>query len=407
MPHTRRDVAAAVPSAVPSARRRFGFALLTYAFVAVMIGTTLPTPMYALYADRMHFTVVTTTVIFATYAVGVLVALLAFGRWSDAVGRRPMLLAGVGCALASAVLFLFAHSVPELLVARVLSGLSAGLFTGTATAAVIEAAPQSWRSRAAAVATVANIGGLGLGPLIAGILVQYAPAPLYLSFGVHIVLMLLAGGAVLFAAETSERQGKIGVQRLAIPPETRAVFYTAVTAAFAGFAVTGLFTAVAPSFVSGVIGIGNHAVAGLIVSSVFAASAVAQLLAIRIPSARAVAVGCALLVVGMAMLAVALHFSSLVGLIAAAVVAGVGQGMSFGRGLAAVSERTPPERRAEVSSTYFVIAYIAISVPVIGEGVASQAWGLRTAGVTFAIAVAVLSAVCLVAVLLQERANKI
>lgn len=392
---------------MPTARRRYAFALLTYAFAAVMIGTTLPTPMYALYADRMHFAVLTTTVIYATYAAGVLFALLAFGRWSDAIGRRPMLLAGVVAALISAVMFLLAHSVPELLVARVLSGLSAGLFTGTATAAVIEAAPESWRSRAAAVATVANIGGLGLGPLIAGILVQYAPAPLALSFIVHIVLMLLAAGAVLFAAETSSREGKIGLQRLSVPPQTRAVFVTAVTASFAGFSVTGLFAAVAPSFVSNVIGIENHAVAGLIVSSLFAASAAAQILGIRIPPARAVAGGCALLVLGMLMLAAALHFSSLPGLIAAALVAGVGQGISFGRGLAAVSAQTPPERRAEVSSTFFVITYIAISLPVIGEGLASQHWGLRTAGVTFALAVAVLSTICLAAVLLQERNNTI
>lgn len=372
-----------------------------------MIGTTLPTPMYALYADRMHFAVFTTTVIYATYAGGVLFALLVFGRWSDAIGRRPMLLAGAACALISAVIFLFAHSVPELLVARVLSGLSAGLFTGTATAAVIEAAPESWRTKAAAVATVANIGGLGLGPLIAGVLVQYAPAPLELSFIVHIVLILLAAGAVLFAAETSVRNGSIGFQRLSVPPQTRAVFATASTAAFAGFAVTGLFTAVAPAFVSEVIGIGNHAVAGLIVASVFAASAVAQILAIRFPPARAVAVGCAILVVGMLILAAALHFSSLIALVVAAVVAGIGQGISFGRGLAAVAEKTPPERRAEVSSTYFVVAYIAISLPVIGEGLAAQDWGLRTAGVTFALAVAALSAACLVAILLQERANKI
>ena len=86
----------------------------------------------------------------------------------------------------------------------------------------------------------------------------------------------------------------------------------------------------------------------------------------------------------MVILAVALHFSSLAGLIAAAVVSGVGQGISFSRGLAAVAERTPAERRAEVSSTYFVVAYVAISLPVVGEGLAAQRWGLRTAGVSFA-----------------------
>lgn len=67
--------------------------------------------MYALYAEHMNFAVLTTTVIYATYAGGVLFALLLFGRWSDAIGRRPMLLAGVAAALISAGVFLMADSV--------------------------------------------------------------------------------------------------------------------------------------------------------------------------------------------------------------------------------------------------------------------------------------------------------
>jgi MFS family permease len=280
--------------------------------------------------------------------------------------------------------------------------LSAGLFTGTATAAVIEAAPENWRTRAAAVATVANIGGLGIGPLLAGLLVQYAPAPLHLSFIVHIVVAALAGVAVLIVPETSQRIGGIGVQRLSVPAEVRAVFVVASLAAFAGFAVTGLFAAVAPSFLSEVVGIRNHAIAGLIASSIFFASAVAQIAARNVNPQRAVAIGCAILVAGMVILAVALQLSSLTGLVAAAVVAGIGQGISFSRGLAAIAERTPADRRAEVSSTYFIIAYIALSLPVVGEGVAAQHWGLQTAGVTFAFAVAILSAICLVGILVLE-----
>jgi MFS family permease len=382
--------------------RRFAFGLLAYAFAAIMVGTTLPTPMYALYGQQMHFAVLTTTVIYATYAGGVLFALLAFGRWSDAIGRRPVLLTGVVFAVASAAVFLVADSVSVLLVARVLSGLSAGLFTGTATAAVIEAAPPNWRTRAAAVATVANMGGLGIGPLLAGLLVQYAPAPLHLSFIVHIVLAVLAGIAVVVVPETSQRTGSIGVQRLSVPVEVRAVFVIASLAAFAGFAVTGLFAAVAPSFVSQVVGIDNHALAGLIASSIFFASAAAQIAAGNLNPHRAVAIGCAILVAGMVILAVALELSSLVGLIAAAVVAGIGQGISFSRGLAAVAERTPADRRAEVSSTYFVVAYVAISLPVVGVGVAGQHWGLQTAGVTFAVAVAILATICLVGILVLE-----
>jgi MFS family permease len=382
--------------------KRFAFALLAYVFAAIMVGTTLPTPMYALYSERMHFGVLTTTVVFAAYAGGVLAALLVFGRWSDAVGRRPMLLLAIGCAIASAFVFLGAVGVTELLIGRVLSGLSAGLATGTATVAVIEAAPANWRERAPAIATTANIGGLGLGPLLAGLLVQYAPEPLNLAFVVHIVLMGLALACVLSVPETSPRSGRIGFQRLSVPAEVRPVFVVAAIAGFAGFAVLGLFTAVSPAFVAQVIGVGNHAVAGAVVCSIFAASAVAQLTSDRIPARKAVAVGSAVLVVGALIIAVSLHFSSLALLIVGAVIAGVGQGISFSRGLAAVIEQAPPERSAEVSSTYFVVAYIAISLPVIGAGLAAQLWGLETAGIVFALAVSALAAICLAAILVQE-----
>lgn len=387
-------------------RRSHGLALLAYLFAAAMMGTTLPTPIYALYAEDMHFSVLTTTVIFSTYAVGVLTALLVFGRWSDAVGRRPLLLAGVGLAVASAAVFLVADTVPVLLIGRLLSGFSAGIVTGTATAAIVEAAPQGRREFAAMVATIANVGGLSLGPLVAGILVQYAPHALTVPFILHIGLMLAAAAAVFLVPETSSRSGRIGVQRLSIPSVVRPVFITAATAAFAGFTVTGLFMAVAPSFLSNIIGIGNHAVAGAVASSIFVASAIAQVFARRMNPPRAVAVGCAILVAGMAVLTAALHYSSLPTLIAAAVVAGIGQGISFSRGLAAVVEGTPADRRAEVSSTYFVVAYVAISLPVVGAGFAAQSWGLRTAGTTFAIAVAALSAICLVAILVQESRQR-
>jgi MFS family permease len=384
-------------------RTKLAFPLLAFTFAALMVGTTMPTPMYALYSARMHFDVLTTTVVFAMYAGGVLAALLAFGRWSDAVGRRPMLLLAIAFAIGSAGVFLAATGTDDLLLGRLLSGLSAGVATGTATAAVIEAAPQEWRGRAAAIATVANIGGLGLGPLLAGLLVQYAPAPLKLAFVVHIGLMLLAAASVAIAPETSPRSGRIGWQRLSVPVEVRTVFVIAATAAFAGFAVLGLFNAVSPSFLAGILGIGNHAVAGAIVCSLSAASACAQLAAGRINANRAVAAGCGVLVIGMLIIAASLQFSSLTLLILGALVAGAGQGVSFSRGLAAVAELTPPDRRAEVSSTYFVVAYVAISLPVVGEGLAAQAWGLRTAGIVFALAVSALAAVCLAAILVEER----
>ncbi len=382
------------------------FVPLAFSFSAVMIGTTMPTPMYALYSQQMHFSVLTTTVVYATYAAGVLFALLMFGGWSDVLGRRPLLLTGAGFAILSSVIFLFVDSVPLLLVARIVSGLSAGFFTGAATVAVIESAPETWRGRAAAVATVANTGGLGLGPLLAGVLVQYAPWPTHLAFVVHIGLVSIAVAALLFVPETAPKHGKLGMQRLSLPPQVRATFAAAATAGFAGFAALGSFTAVAPGFLSGVLGIDNHAVAGASVFLTFGSSCVAQILTRRVAAAKALLIGCAILLTGMLLVVLALHTSSLPWYLASAVVVGIGQGISFSRGLAAIADRTPEDNRAEVTSSYFVVAYIGIALPVIGEGLAAQAWGLRTAGVTFALAVAALAALCLIAVFWQERPSR-
>jgi MFS family permease len=385
---------------------RYPFALLTYTLAAVMVGATLPTPMYELYGRQMQFSVLTTTIIFATYAGAVLAALLLFGRWSDVIGRKPVLLAGALLAISSSAVFLVADSVPLLLLGRVLSGLSVGIVTGTATAAIMESAPPQWRNRAAAVATVANLGALGLGPVLAGVLIQYAPAPLHTSFIVHVALVGLAVIAVVTTPETTARQGKLGIQRLSVPPQTRTVFAVAATAAFAAFAVNAMFASVAPTFVSTLMGVHNHAVAGAVAGLMVLTAAAVQPVAVRVAPSRAIAVGSAVLVVAMVMLVAALVFSSLWGLVVAAVVAGTGQGLSFGRGLAAVSERTPADRRAEVSSTYFLVAYIALSLPVIGMGAAAQHWGLQTAGEVFAIIVGILALVCFIAILVQERQQR-
>src|SRR5688572_10549931 len=105
-----------------------------------MLGTTLPTPLYPAYQQEIGFSSLVVTVVFAVYAFGVITSLLLFGSASDQVGRRPTLLVGLGLSAASAVCFLAASALGELIIGRVFSGLSAGLFTGTATATLVDLA---------------------------------------------------------------------------------------------------------------------------------------------------------------------------------------------------------------------------------------------------------------------------
>ncbi|CCQ13917.1 Major facilitator superfamily MFS_1 [Rhodococcus sp. AW25M09] len=382
---------------------------VAFAFVVAMMGTTMPTPLYALYEVEFGFSVFVVTLVFAAYAAGVLGALVVLGRWSDSLGRRPMLLSAIVFGLVSAVVFVFADSLAELVIGRVLSGISAGIFVGTATVTLIELVPQAWRDRAPAIATAANIGGLGLGPLVAGLLVEYLPDPLRLTFWVDIALLLVAGVAVFLAPETVRvaHGARPHMQRLSVPPEVRGTFLRAAVGGFAGFAVLGLFTAVSPGFVAGVLQIDNHAATGAVVFAVFAASATAQIAMRKADPAAAQRWGCLVLTVGLVVLASSLLLTSLPVLVVAALLCGVGQGVIFSNGMSTISAQLPAERRAEVTSTFFVVLYVAISVPVIGAGAAASAWGLVTAGVVFSVLIAVLAAVGFVLLTVDGRKRRV
>lgn len=377
--------------------RRLGRPLATfgvaYAFAVTMIGTTLPTPLYPIYERRMHFSGLIVTVVFATYAVGVIAALLLVGQSSDQIGRRPVLLPGLVFSAAAAIVFLLAQSLGLLFVGRLLSGLSAGIFTGTATATIVDLVPADARGRATAISTVANLGGLGLGPLLAGVLAQLAPDPLRLPYAVQLALLVPAAVAIWLMPEPVEVQPGAGlrIQRLRVPREIRATFVRGAAASFAGFAVLGLFTAVTPSFLGELLKLSSHALTGAVVFAVFASATIGQLAVERFPGPTALPIGCLGMIAGAGLIAWGIGASLLGLLIAGGIVAGVGFGLSFRAGLAAITQETPSEHRGEVASSFFVISYIAISIPIVGVGVASQAIGLRSAGLVFTALVAALA----------------
>jgi len=369
--------------------------LVVAAFILTMSGTTLPTPLYVLYQQRLGFSDLVSTVVFAAYAGGVIGSLLLFGRMSDLIGRRPSLLAGLTCAVASGVAFLVADDIGLLLVGRVLSGLSAGIFSGTATATLIDLADDDAHDRAVAWATLANMAGLGLGPLFSGLIAQFAPMPLLLPYLAHVGLLLLAAIGMWFLPETvavTVRPAR-SRPRLRVPRPTVPAFLTATTAGFAGFAMLGLYTAVAPTVLRRLLDKPDPALAGLVVFAIFAASTVGQVFLVPACGRRALTVGCGLLVVGLAVLALALATESLALLIVAAGLGGLGQGAGLRAGLSLIHAKTPVANRAEVSSAFFVVMYLAISIPIVGVGFAIAPLGLRTAGMTFCAAMGLLALV--------------
>ncbi|WP_405401460.1 MFS transporter [Streptomyces sp. NBC_01104] len=375
--------------------RRSGYLAAAVVFAIGMAGTTLPTPLYGLYQRQIGFSELMVTVVFAVYALAVITVLVVAGNYSDKVGRRPVLLCAMALSAASAGCFLLESGLPLLFMGRLLSGGAAGLLSGAATAAVLELAGPGQKARAGFAATAANMGGLGCGPLLSGFLAEYTPWPLTLPFWVHLGLVAVACGITWRLPETvtrPQRWPRPTPQGVAVPAAMKGVFVRASLAAFAGFALLGLFTAVAPSFAAQTLGVHNLAVTGAVVFSVFLASTLGQSLTRRVGTRLALPLGCGTLVIGLLLVASSLIAESLPLLVLGALFGGTGQGLSFRAALTLVSDAAPATHRGGTISAFFIVAYTGISVPVVGVGALATWLGLREAGLIFTGCVMVLAA---------------
>ena len=374
------------------------FWLIALAFLITMVGTTLPTPLYALYQQHLGFGPTWVTLIFAIYAAGVILALLAVGSWSDQLGRRPMLLAGLAMGAVSAVIFLCTDSIGGLLIARLISGFSAGIMTGTGTVAVIEAAPKRWQANATLVATAANMLGLGLGPLLAGFTSQLLPWPVHLAFIVHLLLLLVAAVAILAVGETVQRPAspRLGFQRPRVPAAVRGPFIPAAIAGLAGFSVTGLFTSLVPAIMRQVMGHDQGLMIGAVIFVLFLGSIVGQAWVRRIREAAQMSVGCCILILGVACLGMSIASAQLWLLVLGGALSGIGQGLTFRAGMGAVANAAPAGQKAGVTSALFIVYYVSMSLPVIAVGVSIPLFGLHHSAEFFSALVALVAIVAMV-----------
>jgi MFS family permease len=339
-----------------------------------MLGTTLPTPLYVIYQAQWHFSAAIVTVTFAVYAAAVLATLLLAGRSSDQAGRRPVLAVALAISALSTIVFILAPNVGVLIVGRILSGLSAGLMTGTATAALTELVPASASRRASLAATAANMGGLGLGPLIAGLFAQYAPHPTVLVFEVYLAVLAAAGLCLLLVPETvsPRRRPALRFTGLGIPERGRSEFIAADIGGFAAFALLGLFSALAPTFLGSVLHQNNHAVQGAVVFLLLAVGTVAQVVLFRFNSRLVVMTGLGLFLVGLALIVAALSEADMALFLAGTVVGGAAVGAVFLGSLATANRLAPRGERGRAISAFFVACYAGLIIPVVGVGVATE-----------------------------------
>jgi len=326
------------------------------------------------------------TLVFATYALVLVPSLLVFGQLSDRLGRRPVIAASLGVAMAGLALFALARSTPWLFAARAVQGLAVGAASGAATAALVELEPAGDRARAALISTLAQAGGSAAGPLAGGILAEFAPAPRTTSF----VAGMVVTGAVLAALLATpgfpgRAAGAWRMQRPGVPPDIRARFARLALSGAAAWAVAGLYLSVVPSYAGALLHTSNLALEGVISALMLLASCAAQVV-FRGGGApeRDQAAGLALVGAGLVALVVAFPAHALALVLAAALLAGVGHGMAFLGAQADLNAIAPPERRGEVTAAFFTCIYLGVAVSAIGVGIVATLASLQTAVAVFA-----------------------
>ncbi len=372
-----------------------------YVLVAAVIGLGLfasvtPSPLYQVYATIWHFSPLMLTLIYATYALGVLTTLLLAGSVSDQVGRRPVLLVALGVLMVSTVVYMLADSVNWLFVARALQGLATGAALSTASAAMLDLHP----SRDAAGVGIANgvvsAGGIGLGMLVSSSLVQLGWEPRVLPYVVLFGLFTVALiGAVLMPEPVTERRPlSFTPQRPSVPAVVRRPFVLAALAVLSSWSIGGLFFSLGPGLSAHLFHSTNVIVSGIGVVALAGSATFAALVLGRVaPPWISAGAGSLALAAGMLLIVAAAATDSSALYLVGSVLGGIGFGLAFLGGLRGLVAAIPHEHRGAVMSAFYIVAYASLSVPAVLAGVVVSHLGLQA---TFEVFGSIVAGIALV-----------
>jgi len=371
------------------------FWILAVLFLMLFYASAAASPLYRVYQVQFRFSSATLTAVFAVYVLVLLVTLLFFGSLSDYLGRLPVIITALVLSVAGCAVFLAAHGVGALYVARSLQGIATGLASGAIGAALIGLQPAG-SQRAPLVTSGFSTLGLALGALITSALVQYAPAPTHLIWWALLAVFAVGIGVVLAMAEPGSRRPGVLASlrpRIAVPPQARATFAGAVPCFVATWALGGLYLSLGPSLAAAATGSPNLLWGGLVIFLVCGTGAVAAFALRGVGSRTAMLAGCLLLLAGVAVTFGAIAATTSVAFLAGTAVAGAGFGLGFSGAFRMTIALATPAESAGLVTAIFTVGYLAFSVPALIAGVAATKFGLHSTALVYSASLAVLVAV--------------
>lgn len=386
-----------------------------YALAAAVIGlglfaSVVPSPLYHTYSVLWHFSPLTLTLVYATYAFGVLASLLIAGRASDQVGRRPVLLLALGVLMGSSVLFMLTDSTALLFVARGVQGLATGLALSAAAAALLDLHPRRDPGAVGLTNGVVSCAGLGLGLVVSSVLVQNGVAPRVLPYVVLLVLFAAAFAGAYWMPEpvpARERSAlRLTPQRPSIPAGIRHTFFLTGLAVLASWSIGGLFFSIGPALATRLFDTTNVVVAGIGGVALALTAAVSQVVFGRAAPWLGASAGSVTLAAGTLLIVIAAATGSSGLYLAGSLVGGAGFGVAFLGGLRQLVAVIPHEHRAAVMSAFYLVAYASLSIPAVIAGIVVTDLGLVTTYEIFGGIVAVIALIVSVEAFRTRPARK-
>jgi predicted MFS family arabinose efflux permease len=377
-------------STTAATRRRaspaLAFAGVTISFLGLFLAAGAPSPLFRLEQQEWGFPVWLLTIAFAIYAIALLAALLIAGSLSDYIGRRPVLIGALGVEAAAMLIFLFAPDIGWVIAARAVQGIATGAGVSAFTAAAAEYAPARHKKLGVLAGSVAPAAGLGLGALLAGIVVQFTAAPSPIIFTFLAVFFVLGMIVVIASPETAARRGgalRSLTPRVSVPQMARPEFLASIPVHIATWMLGGLYLGLVPSIMHGVFDIDSGLVTGLAILALSGTGALAGFLFGSAPARSAVILGGSLTVAGTAVTL----FSIITGLLplffVGSVIAGAGFGASFSGALRVVAPLAEAYQHAELFAAIYVVSYLSFSLPVVIAGLLVSTAGIMPTAVVY------------------------
>jgi len=358
-----------------SVSNRSSLWFLAMTLITFLAASTAPTPLYHLYQEHLQFSAATLTLIFGVYAISLLAALLTVGSLSDYLGRKPVIFTAVLLNMLAMLLFINADSVSWLIGARVLQGFATGMATAVLSAALLD----TDRQQGPLVSSVAPLLGMALGAMGCGLLAEFAPLPLQLTFWVLLALFVMQALYVWRLPESVTRQpGAWASLRptLHVPTQARRVLWRVLPIDVAVWALGGFFASLAPSLVRTATGSTSNLIGGATVAVLTVTGAVMIYTLRNRPADKVLRLGASLLPVGVALILLAVHSASLPLFFIGTLVAGGGFGAGFLGALRSVVTLALPHERAGLMSAFYALSYLAFCLPSLLAGNLTRIFGL-------------------------------